>query len=81
MPLYLRLPLLPVFFVEALLRKLANQLTAAGFPSLTPPKQRGRKGGGRGGGGGRPMPKEGGGAAADSWMPWMRAAKAAGMSV
>ena len=34
LPLYLKLPLLPVVLVEALLQRLANQLTSAGFPSL-----------------------------------------------
>jgi hypothetical protein len=35
LPLYLKLPLLPVVITEALLQKLANQLTSDGFPSLT----------------------------------------------
>ena len=35
LPLYLRVPLLPVLGVEALLRQLANRLTSEGFPSLS----------------------------------------------
>ena len=43
LPLYLKVPLLPIIGVEALLQKLANRLTAAGYP--------GRMGGGPRGGG------------------------------
>lgn len=35
LPLYLKLPLLPIVITEALLQKLANQLTTDGFPSLS----------------------------------------------
>ena len=39
LPLYLRLPFLPALGVEAMLRNLANRLTAAGFPGRRPPPQ------------------------------------------
>ena len=35
LPLYLKVPLLPLLGVEALLQRLANKLTARGFPSLS----------------------------------------------
>ena len=34
LPLYLKLPLLPIVIAEALLQRLANQLTSQGFPVL-----------------------------------------------
>ena len=43
LPLYLQLPLLPLLGVEALLKHLANRLTAAGFPGLPPPSPRASK--------------------------------------
>ena len=38
LPLYLKVPLLPIIGVEALLQKLANRLTAAGYPGRLGPR-------------------------------------------
>lgn len=61
LPLYLSLPLLPLLGVEALLRQLANRLTADGFPSLGKADKAGGPGGRQGtrSGRGRPPPSTG----------------------
>ena len=68
LPLYLKLPLLPVLGVEALLRHLANRMAAEDLAKSNAAGgadgRRGRGGGG-GGGGGAPGMKRGGGRASD----------------
>ena len=44
LPLYLQVPLLPLLGVEALLRRLANRITAEGFPvKLSAPRSEHRR--------------------------------------